>query len=57
MKRIDKRTVELTRAENLAADEWDDLLDVGQGILDATQILRGRHPRLDPKFFDYLEGR
>lgn len=42
MRRINNRTVELTDAELIVIEWFNDLLDRGHGIDDAVAIMRGR---------------
>ena len=56
MRRIDRRTVELTEAEVKAADHFNSLLDEGLPIVEAAYLTEVQYPGLDDKFYRYLRS-
>lgn len=56
MRRISANVVELTTKEDEANDRWNDLLDLGYGIYEATNEVAKEFPELDEDFLDYLRN-
>jgi hypothetical protein len=65
MKRIDERTVELTKREQYLSDRFDEELDKGYGIYDAVDRVKetadavesiGGMGHTDPAFWEYLRS-